>query len=145
MWHKWQKIFHAEEVLENCGATEENFLPFVPNSGKWDCTPYVAGGLGYSLIVSSGVRTNLTSSYIKNPVAHMTLPFGIGVKINLSRRVSAGGEWSFRKTFTDRIDFVQNPAGESSIIHNNDWYSFAGIFITYKFFKFAQDCPAYSE
>ena len=30
-----------------------------------------------------------------------------------------------------------------SVIHNNDWYSFLGVFITYKFFNFAAECPAY--
>lgn len=141
----YEPVDFRTSLIDGTLQFEFSFLPFVPNSGKWDCTPYVAGGLGYSLIVSSSVRTNLATPYLKNPVAHMTLPFGIGIKINLSRRVSAGGEWSFRKTFTDRIDFVQNPTRELSLIHNNDWYSFAGIFITYKFFKFAGDCPAYSE
>jgi hypothetical protein len=124
---------------------EFSFLPFVPNTGKWDCTTYVAGGIGYSVILSSNVRTSLNATYLRNPIPYFTLPFGIGFKLNLSRRVSAGCEWSFRKTFTDRIDFLQNPTGDVSIIHNNDWYSFTGIFITYKFFKFAQDCPAYSD
>ena len=124
---------------------EFSFLPFVPNLGNWDYTTYVAGGIGYSIVISSNVRTNLNADYVRNPIPHLTIPFGIGFKFNMSRRVSAGFEWSFRKTFSDRIDYLRNPTGDVSVIHNNDWYSFAGIFITYKFFKFAQDCPAYSD
>jgi len=124
---------------------EFSYLPFAPNIGNWDYTTYVAGGIGYSIIISSGVRTNLNADYVNNPIPHLTIPFGIGLKFNVNRRVSAGFEWSFRKTFSDRIDYLKNPTGDVSVIHNNDWYSFAGIFITYKFFKFAQDCPAYDD
>ncbi len=132
-------------IIDGTLQFEFNYLPFVPNLGNWEYTTYVAGGIGYSIIISSRVRTNLDADYLRNPIPHLTIPFGIGFKFNVSRRVSAGFEWSFRKTFTDRIDFLQNPTGDISLIHNNDWYSFAGLFITYKFFKFAQDCPAYDD
>ncbi|HJX70746.1 MAG TPA: DUF6089 family protein [Bacteroidales bacterium] len=132
-------------VLDGALQIEFNFLPFMPNINKWDWTTYVTGGIGYSVVISSSVRTNLDADYLRNPIPHLNFPFGIGFKVNLSRRVSAGCEWSFRRAFSDRIDFLQNPSGDVSIIHNNDWYSFAGVFITYKFFKFAEDCPAYSE
>ena len=72
----------------------------------------------------------------------MTIPFGFGVKTNLTDRLSAGLEWSYRKTFYDKIDNVESPLGKS-ILHNNDWYSTYGLFITYKFVKFAADCPVY--
>ena len=65
--------------------------------------------------------------------------------MNVAKRVTAGAEWSFRKSFNDRIDGLENPSGVHSVIHNNDWYSFMGIFITYKFFNFAGDCPAYKK
>ena len=132
-------------LLDGTLQFEFSYLPFVPNIGNWDYTTYVAGGIGYSIIISSSARTNLSAGYVKNPIPHLTIPFGVGFKFNINRRVSAGFEWSFRKTFSDRIDFLQNPTGDISVIHNNDWYSFAGIFITYKFFKFAQDCPAYDD
>ena len=74
---------------------------------------------------------------------YLSLPFGVGVKVNFPSRISAGAEWSFRKSFNDRIDGVENPSGLHSLIHNNDWYSFLGIFITFKFFNFAAECPAY--
>jgi opacity protein-like surface antigen len=112
---------------------EYNFLPFTPNLGKWAYTPYIALGMAGALILSSDVGTNNMISF----------PFGAGIKVNLSSRISAGAEWSFRKTFTDYLDGIQNPSGTSSVLHNNDWYSFLGVFITYKFFNFANDCPAY--
>ena len=88
--------------------------------------------------------------------------FGMGFKYSINGRLGLGFEWGMRKTFTDYIDdisttyyiefddlspgeigraqFLSDP---SSIKHkpemqrgnsqNNDWYSFAGITLTYRF------------
>jgi hypothetical protein len=117
-------------LLDAALQIEYNFLPFTPNLGKWAYTPYISAGIAGALITSS-----------RNFVS---FPFGIGTKVNLTSRISAGAEWSFRKTFTDRIDGIGNPSETSSLLHNNDWYSFLGVFITFKFFNFAADCPAYN-
>jgi hypothetical protein len=108
---------------------EFNFLPFLPTVKKMDYTTYLSGGIGCFTIAN-------------NPV---TIPFGIGTKINVTDKICAGAEWSFRKTFNDLIDYTENPTGIGSFVHNNDWYSFMGIFITYKFFNLMVDCPAYSD
>ena len=112
---------------------EFNFLPFTPNVGKWDYTPYISTGIAGALVLSSDAASDNLMSF----------PFGIGMKINRTSRISAGAEWSFRKTFNDRIDGLENPSGSFSFLHNNDWYSFLGVFITFKFFNFAAECPAY--
>lgn len=113
---------------------EFNFLPFTPNVGVWEYTPYISAGISEGFIVGSSVdATNITS-----------IPFGAGVKVNVTSRISAGAEWSFRKTFNDNIDGVTNPSHTSSLLHNNDWYSYLGVFITFKFFNFASECPAYN-
>jgi Domain of unknown function (DUF6089) len=120
-------------LLDLAVQAEFNFLPFTPNAGKWEYTPYISAGIAGSMIMGSDVDAMNT----------VTFPFGAGVKVNFTSRLSGGAEWGFRETFSDRIDGVENPSGTSSIIHNNDWYSFMGIFITYKFFNFATECPAY--
>jgi hypothetical protein len=117
-------------LLDAALQIEFNFLPFTPNVGNWAYTPYISAGIAGALITSS---RNFAS-----------IPFGIGAKVNLTSRISAGAEWSFRKTFTDRIDGIRNPSETGSLLHNNDWYSFLGVFITFKFFNFAADCPAYN-
>ncbi len=112
---------------------EFNFLPYTPGVADFAYTPYVSAGFAGALILGSDQAAQNFVSF----------PFGLGVKVNLTGRLSAGAEWSFRKTFSDRIDGIENPSGIQSPIHNNDWYSVAGIFITYKFFNFAADCPVY--
>jgi len=88
--------------------------------------------------------------------------FGVGIKYSVTNRLGLGLEWGMRKTFTDYIDDIsttyyidfdklsgseigaaQMLSDPSSIKHkpemqrgnsqNNDWYSVAGITITYRF------------
>ncbi len=108
-------------------------MPYTPNVADHAYTPYISTGIAGALVLNSDQSaTNLLS-----------IPFGLGFKMNVSKKVTVGAEWSFRKSFNDRIDGIENPSGVHSVIHNNDWYSFIGIFITYKFFNFAAECPAY--
>ncbi len=120
-------------LLDMSLQVEYNFMPYTPNVADHAFTPYISTGIAAALILTTDrSATNLVG-----------LPFGLGIKMNISEKVTAGAEWSFRKTFNDRIDGIENPSGVQSVIHNNDWYSFIGIFITYKFFNFAAECPAY--
>jgi hypothetical protein len=119
----------STNLLDFSSQLEFNFLPYITGAEKWLSSTYVAGGIGYTLNLSGN----------KN---FMTVPFGIGCKTNITDRLSAGLEWSYRKTFNDKIDNLESPLGKS-ILHNNDWYSTYGLFITYKFVKFAADCPVY--
>jgi opacity protein-like surface antigen len=112
---------------------EFNFLPYSPGIVKWAYTPYISTGISGALVLSSDRASDNM----------LNLPFGIGLKVNLTKRVTAGAEWSFRKSFNDRLDGLENPSGVYSVLHNNDWYSFLGVIITYKFFNFAVDCPVY--
>jgi hypothetical protein len=88
--------------------------------------------------------------------------FGFGVKYSISQRLGLGVEWGLRKTFTDYLDDVStnyyidfaaidpnnisaremlsDPSGvkhapgmQRGNSETNDWYSFAGITLTYRF------------
>lgn len=89
-----------------------------------------------------------------------SIPFGIGVKYSFSKKIAASLEWGMRKTFTDYLDdasttyytsaSLETPGTEAyealiysdpTLAHEpnmqrgnsqtNDWYSFAGLTITY--------------
>ncbi len=79
------------------------------------------------------------------PVMTPTLPFGIGVKYNLSRRWGIGLEGALRKTFSDKLDDLDDPLNYEHTNatppvqvkytdqwHNNDWTVYAGIHLVYK-------------
>lgn len=127
----------SANLVNGALQAEFNFFPYKTYEATGEWTPYIFGGIGYSVMLGSNVEgSGITGSN------HMTIPFGVGMKFNLTNRMSAGLEWSHHKTFTSRLDGVIQPTGETFLFHN-DWYSFFGLFITYKFFKFAADCPVY--
>ena len=114
---------------------EFNWWPYQTAHRKTKYSPYVTAGLGYGLNLSSEGKS------------HLYLPFGVGVKADLWRKLSGGIEVSMRKTFTDKIDGVYNPGGEGgqTPMANTDWYMFTGFFLTYKIFRYNDDCPTYNE
>ena len=122
--------------IDMTAVWEFNFLPYKTAFRKTKYSPYVSAGLGYNLVFSSDIPTANN---------HIVMPLGLGFKFNISERMSAGLEYSFRKTLTDNIDGIENYAIEerNMLLGNKDWYTFAGIFITYKIFKYREDCPAY--
>ena len=71
------------------------------------------------------------------------MAFGAGFKYNLTVKLGAGFDWSFRKTFNDSFDGINNPGENNMFFHNKDWYSLVQVFITYKIFDWREDCPAY--
>ncbi len=118
----------SNSLIDFTAQAEFNFVPYMTGEGRFLNSIYIAGGIGYSTILSGSNS--------------LVIPFGLGFKIDLSERLSTGLEWSFRKTFVDDIDDFANPL-ENTLLNNNDWYSIFGLFISYKFVKFAADCPAY--
>ena len=131
------KVSFSTQLVNLALQWEFNYLSFITGEEKKASSAYLTMGLGYSIIMGSSVSGSPYQA--KN---HFNVPFGLGYKINFSKKWAAGAEIGLRKTFNDRIDGVVNPLG-NNLINNNDWYTFAGIFITYKIFKYSIDCPAY--
>lgn len=130
------------EFIDFSATYEFNFLPYKSNNTrKYNYSLYTAAGIGYHYLLSGDPGS------VEPMSSHFTIPFSIGFKFNAGRRLSAGIEWSPRKTFTDSgIDGIKNIGEEESNLHlfgNNDWYTFAGVFITYKIFNYREDCPTY--
>jgi hypothetical protein len=118
----------SETLVDFNGQMEFNFLPYITGEEKFMNSFYVSAGMGYTIFLSAPNT--------------LSIPFGVGFKINLTDRLSGGLEWCFRRTFTDSFDSVSTPL-DNTLFNNNDWYSFYGLFISYKFVKFAADCPVY--
>jgi len=119
--------------LDLAANYEFNFIPYKTANRKLKQSLYLSAGLGYHISRSPETRN------------HITIPFGIGYKFNVTKKMSAGAEVSVRKTFSDdAIDGQRNTGSDDfNLVGNNDWYTFAGIFISYKIFNYREDCPAY--
>ncbi len=115
---------------------EFNFLDYSYSVQKMAFSPYVSGGLGIAMMKN---ERGLSTRFI--------IPFGLGAKLKLSRRLSMVGLWEFRKSFTDMIDGYSFPESSeiSSGLHNNDWYYIVGISLSYKINYYKLLCPAYDD
>lgn len=126
--------------------TEFNFLSYDHKYiADTNFTPYLTIGIGTTYYGrKSGDYENLTSK----PTFILSLPFGVGIKYKVNKRVRVGAEWSLRKTFVDDLDYEgpgeidpSLPYGESSTwTHNNDWISFAGVYVTISMLKRKTSC-----
>jgi hypothetical protein len=106
-------------VVELAVQYEFNFFPYTTEGKQWNYTPYFAA----------------------------VIPFSFGFKINLYKNLGLEAEYGFRKTFNDTFDGIEDPATEydKAWIHNNDWYSFLGVGVTWKMFSKSGGCPAFSD
>jgi hypothetical protein len=122
-------------VGEWAAQFEFNFFPYSTQGKRWNYTPYFAAGIGIAFIN--------TVVFTYQPV----IPISIGFKINLYKNLGLEAEYGFRKTFYDNFDGLKDAIAPSdySWIHNNDWYSFLGIGVTWKMYNKLAGCPAFAD
>jgi hypothetical protein len=114
---------------------EFNFFPYTTGGKRWDYTPYLAGGGGIAFVSTGGF------TYV--PV----IPFSMGFKVNIYKNMGLEAEYGFRKTFYDNFDGLKDLVAPSDVsrIHNNDWYSFTGIAVSWKINSNLAGCPVYND
>ncbi len=114
---------------------EFNFFKYTLGGKRWNYTPYIAAGGGIAFIN--------TTSYTYVPV----IPFSLGFKINIYKNIGLEAEYGFRKTFYDNFDGLKDLVAPADWVwtHNNDWYTFTGIALTWKILNRLAGCPAYSD
>lgn len=157
-------------VTDISAVAEFNFFPFYTGSRRNFITPYVFAGVGMFFFKPSSGGVELQplgtegqqAGYEGRKPYSMTgvdIPFGLGVKVSLTRKIAMAASWEMHKTFTDYLDDISktyyldgtdiNPDDPSQFYsdpamnhmpgmqrgnsQNQDWYSLYGITITYKF------------
>lgn len=132
------------------GTFEYNFFPYSTfRSRRVDYTPYIAAGAALSTVYNQVAVTDGTKSF--HPF--FSIPFSAGFKVNVANHIGVEFEYGFRKTFYDKFDGqyeVMTPGDspapvDQSWTHNNDWYSFMGISVTWKMYNKLAGCPAFAE
>lgn len=120
---------------------EFNFLPYSTQGKKWNYTPYIAAGVGIAYFN--------TDSPINDRPIQPVLPFSIGFKVNIAKNLGLEVEYGFRKTFYDNFDGLTENIypdhKDKAWLHNNDWYSFAGVAFTWKIYNKLVRCPAFND
>ena len=150
-------------------VVELNFFDYVTGSTRNSLTPYIFAGVSVFLFkpTSGGADLNAMGTEGQNvgydgrspyKLFSFAIPFGIGFKYSLNKRLGVAFEWGMRKTFTDYIDdvsktyyldgesinrndqaqvlsdptFDHKPGMQRGDPKTKDWYNFTGISITYK-------------
>ena len=104
------------------GVIEFNFWDYRISNNKHFFSPYVFAGIALLFhkpmasygsnyvelqnLSTEGEGTVLDPAHKKYSLKQITVPFGIGAKLNLARNVGLSFEWGMRKTFTDYLDDV---------------------------------------
>jgi hypothetical protein len=129
-----------KNVFDFDAIIEVNYLDFMLGVEKMKFSPYVYTGIGLSYY------PGLNGSAIITP----NIPIGVGAKYALSKFLAVGAEASLHKLMNDGLDNLDNPYQDAGLIkvsdiwHNNDWISYFGLTLTYKFYKGNKACPAYN-
>jgi hypothetical protein len=123
-------------VYDFAAQFEFNFLPLKFVARKFKFSPFFSSGIATQLM-----KSGATIKY------SFVFPFAVGIRSTVGKNWSVGFQWNQRKMFNDKLDGVENLVTDDvkSIMHNNDWYSFANVFVTYKIFNFKDNCAAYDK
>ena len=132
----------SKNVMDISLQFEFNYMKYIVGQKETPYSTYLFAGVGmqtynYDITYATG---QVTGSEITP-----TIPFGLGFKVNLSKRWGLGIEGGLRKSFSDKLDNLDDPLSYLNINvtppvqvkytdleHNNDWTAYLGIQLVYK-------------
>jgi hypothetical protein len=131
-------------LREFAAVGEFNFLGKdndVANDFSFMINPYLFGGIGVVAVSGTPTAPDDTKPYpfpeVGAKSTFLTVPIGIGIKVQPSPSFSLGLEWGARTVFSDKLDGVTN-ASKGIFSKGNDWYMFGGLTFTYIFNSLSQ-------
>ena len=161
---------YSKNVHDFSLQAEINYLKYVLGAKKTRWTPYVTGGIGMAILPYSFRPAEMAAFNPDYPLLYggtvlvepteetvfvTTIPFGMGVKFTIGRRLGIGVEYQMRKYLDDRLDDLNDPLahynddGElvlyTTRTHNGDWSGYLGAHLTYKIYLGKRICPAYGS
>ena len=111
--------------FNNAGVFVPHFTPYL----------YTSIGIGFSRVNLRGPQGNAPNfepfPHIGDTEQYLVLPFGVGLRLDLSEVLVLGAELGTRAAFTDRLDGVATRANT-----RNDWYLLVGGTVGYYFSRY---------
>lgn len=124
-----------KNVLDVSMSLEWNYFKYIVGDKETRWTTFLFGGIG---VQTYKYNIGITDGSEITP----TIPFGMGFKFNLSKRWGIGLEGGLRKSFSDKLDNLDDPLSYTDSegvqikytdqFHNNDWTAYVGIHLVYK-------------
>lgn len=129
-------------VLEASAVVEYNFLDYHYRTDKVHFTPYLFAGIAafYANTTTATNNPALISSFNRDgSMVGFAIPAGVGIKYALSEHLNLGLEAGVRKAFSDQIDHLADQDPLLVNPHDQDWYYYSGVSLSYTFYKI--HCP----
>ncbi|MCF8256765.1 MAG: porin family protein [Flavobacteriales bacterium] len=111
---------------------EFNFFKYAPGDMRHWITPFLFGGISIfkfnprtelngemwelQPLGTEGQGTTFYPDRQKYSLVNAAIPFGLGVKVNISKTFSVGVEWGMRYTFTDYLDDVSTTYADIDVV-----------------------------
>lgn len=144
----------GKNVIDVSILFEFNYLKYIIGDKETRWSTYLLGGVGmqtydYTMdavklaqIVDPKYLDILKNNDPSGRVITPTIPFGVGVKYSLNKRWEIGFEGSLRKSFSDKLDDLDDPLSYvdnngvlikyADQMHNNDWTAYFCVSLVYK-------------
>lgn len=172
--------FKSNIIDVNMGF-EFNFYKFMIRKRKTVYSPYVFAGLSFFSFNPQAQNQNgqwidlqplategqglASVGKNKYSLVNWAIPFGLGYKANIGKKLAVGIEWVWRASQSDYLDDVSGYYVDESMLselsaemanpsdqtitpgktrgnpNNNDWYNFTGITVSYKIKNRPKKCP----
>ncbi len=162
-YRRMRKLWGTNSVLSADLLFEYNFLP-VNEEQVSMISPYIF--VGVSGLYMNSVKAELTISslnnvqakYIQDKTFTMGLPFGVGLKYKFNYNWALSGEFTFRPTFSDQVDYSELKESDVKVVktvygqdmtntivqgflqqrnignpNSKDWINSASIILSYSF------------
>ncbi|MDQ2769131.1 MAG: DUF6089 family protein [Bacteroidota bacterium] len=129
-------------LAEASAVAEYNFLNYHRRTDKVHFTPYLFAGLALFYASTTTVTNNpaLAGTFNRQGSQFgLAVPAGVGFKYALSQHLNLGLETGVRKAFTDQLDHLSDQTPLLVNVHDQDWYYFTGLSLSYTFYKIR--CP----
>lgn len=143
-----RKASFESNLLELSGQIEFNFMEYEIGDHSRAFSPFIFVGLSAFRYNPTTIQDEevIRSSSDEDNTWAFALPFGVGLKVNLLKRLGLSAEWGFRKTGKDDLDGLPNTNLERLLYENgkdydNDWYSVIGVSLNYRLTK-KNSCPS---
>ena len=138
----YRRVNTKGSVLEASAIVEYNFMAYHSRADKVHFTPYLFAGVAGYYANTTSVSSNValgTAFNLSGSMLGIAIPAGVGFKYALSEHINLGLEAGVRKTFTDQLDHLANQDPFLVNPHDQDWYYYSGVSLSYTFFKIL--CP----
>jgi opacity protein-like surface antigen len=140
----YRQISMKGGVAEVSAVVEYNFLDYHRRSDQHrvHATPYLFAGIAgyYASTTTESQNVALQPDFNRRGGRlGFAIPAGVGVKVALSEHFNVGAEVGARKAFTDQLDHLSDQDSLFVNSHDQDWYYYNGISVSYTFYKI--HCP----